>query len=389
MQNFVFHNPTKIIFGRNTIPAIGTETKLWGSRALLVYGRESIKNNGIYDQVISSLVDAGIKISEHGGVSSNPLLSHVRTGIAKVRKNNIDVIVAVGGGSVIDSAKAISAGAVVDHDVWKFFTGKKSIKKALPLSTILTIAGAGSEMNSGMVITNEESFRKFGFGNKRLFPKVSILDPETTFTVPPDYTAYGAVDAISHVLEFYMTASDPDTPLQDRIMEGLIENAMDACNRCLANPKDYNGRANLMWAATLSLNGLTAAGLGRVGFPMHMIEHSLSSLYNLPHGAGLSIIIPGWLRWFSQTNPARIASLTRRVFPEHSKTSNDSLQAKQGITLFHNWFGRIGSPTSLEEVDILKSDISKIAENALHLAKVWRLNSYNREIIENILHLSG
>jgi hypothetical protein len=389
MQNFVFHNPTKILFGRNTIPAIGTETRLWGSRALLVYGRDSIKKNGLYDKVIKSLTDADIRISEHGGVSPNPLLAHVRDGITKVKQDKIDVIVAVGGGSVIDSAKAISAGAVVEHDVWKFFTGKKSIKKSLPVCTILTIAGAGSEMNSGMVITNEETRQKFGFGNKRLYPKVSILDPEVTFTVPPDYTAYGAVDAISHVLEFYMTASDPDTPVQDRFMEGLIENAMDGCNRCLANPKDYNGRANLMWTSTLSLNGLTAAGLGRVGFPMHMIEHSLSSLYNIPHGAGLSIVIPGWLRWFSQTNSVRLASLTRRIFPEHEKTCNDNLQAKQGIIRLHNWFGKIGSPTSLEEVGIPKSDIPEIAENGLQLAKVWRLGSYNKEIIEEILHLSG
>ncbi len=388
MQNFVFNNPTKILFGRRTIPAIGAETKLWGSRALLIYGRESIKKNGLYDQVVKSLGEAGIKIIEHGGVTTNPLLAHVREGIKKAKQDNIDVIVAVGGGSVIDSAKAISAGAVIDHDVWKFFTGKKPIRKALPICTILTICGAGSEMNSGMVITNEETRQKFGFGNKRLYPKVSILDPEITFTVPPDYTAYGAVDAISHVLEFYMTASDPDTPVQDRIMEGLIENSMDACNRCLADPKDYNGRANLMWTATLSLNGLTAAGLGRVGFPMHMIEHSLSSLYDIPHGAGLSIIIPGWLRWFSRTNPARIASLTRRIFPEHEKTDSDKLQAEQGISLLRNWFDEIGSPTALADVDISESDIPEIAENALALAKVWRMKDYNKEIIEEILRLT-
>ena len=335
MQNFVFQNPTKILFGRQTIPAIGAETKLWGSRALLVYGQTSIKKKNLYNQVIKSLSDANIKVIEHGGVSSNPLLAHVRAGIDKAKQNEIDVIVAVGGGSVIDSAKAISAGAVVNHDVWKFFTGrnKKPIKKTLPICTILTIAGAGSEMNSGMVITNQETRQKFGFGNKLLYPKTSILDPEITFTVPPNYTAYGAVDAISHVLEFYMTVSDPDTPVQDRFMEGLIENAMTACNRCLAEPEDYNGRANMMWTSTLSLNGLTAAGLGRVGFPMHMIEHSLSSLYNLPHGAGLSIIIPGWLKWFSQINPTRIASLSRRIFPEHEKIYDDSLQAEQGITL--------------------------------------------------------
>jgi len=388
MQNFVFHNPTKILFGRNTVNSIGSESAAWGSKALLIYGKNSIKQNGLYDQVITSLQAAGIDVTEHGGVCPNPLLSHVRLGIEKVKKNNIEVIIAVGGGSVIDSAKAISAGALVEHDVWKFFTGKKSIKKTLPVTTVLTIAAAGSEMNSGMVITNDDTRGKFGFGNKLLYPKTSILDPEVTFTVQPDYTAYGAVDAVAHVLEFYMTASDPATSVQDRLMEGLVENAMDSCNRCLDAPEDYNARADLMWTATLALNGLTAAGLGRVGFPMHMIEHSLSALYDIPHGAGLSIVIPGWLRWFMRTNESRIANLGRRVFPPTDLAAySDEQMAQRAITMLHNWFGRIGSPTSLEEADIPKTDIPKIAENALALAKVWRLGDYDQETIEEILHL--
>ncbi len=386
MQNFVFHNTTKILFGRNTVAAIGPETAALGSRALLVYGRKSIKENGVYDEVVSSLQAAGLEVTDHGGVCSNPLLSHVRAGIEKAKKNNIDVIVAAGGGSVIDSAKAISAGTLVDHDVWKFFTGKKSIKKSLPLTTVLTLAAAGSEMNSGMVITNDDTREKFGFGNQRLYPKLSILNPEVTFSVPPDYTAYGAVDAISHVLEFYMTTDDPATPVQDRLMEGLIENAMDSCERCLDNPEDYNARADLMWTATLALNGLTAAGLGRVGFPMHMIEHSLSALYDIPHGAGLSIIIPGWLKWFSATNPARIARLAQRIFPTmDSEGYTDEEVAERAISILRNWFSRIDSPTSLQEIDVPGSDIAKIAENAVALAKIWRLKEYSRERIEEIL----
>ncbi len=387
MQNFVFHNTTKILFGRNTVASIGPETAAWGSRALLVYGRKSIRENGVYDQIVSSLHGAGVEITEHGGVSSNPLLSHVRSGIEKAKQNNVDVIVAAGGGSVIDSAKAISAGALVEHDVWKFFTGKKSIKKTIPLTTVLTLAAAGSEMNSGMVITNDDTREKFGFGNQRLYPKTSILNPEITFSVPPDYTAYGAVDALAHVLEFYMTAGDPATPVQDRLMEGLILNAMDSCDRCLKDPENYNGRADLMWTATLALNGLTAAGLGKVGFPMHMIEHSLSALYGIPHGAGLSIIIPGWLKWFSATNPARIAQLARRIFPTlDCEDYSDREMAQRAIIILRNWFGRVDSPISLQEVDIPASDIAKIAENAVALAKIWRLKEYSREKIEKILH---
>ncbi len=388
MQNFVFHIPTKVLFGRDTVPSIGPETAPWGTRCLLVHGRASSRRSGLLDRVRDSLAGAGVEIFEHGGVRSNPVLSHVREGIALARRHRVEVIVAVGGGSVIDEAKAIGAGSVVEHDVWKFFTGRKSMKKTLPLTTVLTLAAAGSEMNSGMVITNEETREKFGTGNQLLYPRTSILDPEVTFSVPPDYTAYGAVDAVAHVLEFYMTTRDPDTPVQDRIMEGLIENAMEACDRCLADPCDYGGRAALMWTATLALNGLTAAGLGRVGFPMHMIEHSLSALYDVPHGAGLSAVIPGWLTWHSQRAPARIAGLGRRLFPfpDMERCSEQEL-AVRTITILRNWFGRINSPASLQELGIPTADIPKIACNAMALAKAWRLHEYTAEIIEDILHL--
>lgn len=385
MQNFVFYNPTKIIFGRDTIPAIGPETAAWGTKALLVYGGGSIRKNGIYAQVTAALNEAGVEITEHGGVRSNPLLSHVNEGIARVKEQRLNVIVAVGGGSVLDSAKAISAGAVVEHDVWKFFIGKKTIRRVLPLTTVLTLAASGSEMNSSMVITNDATREKFGFGNRFLYPKTSILDPKATYSVPPDYTAYGAVDAISHVLEAYMTTRDPSTPVQDRFMEGLIRNAMDSCDRCLADPCDYQGRADLMWTATLALNGLAAAGLGRVGFPMHMIEHSLSALYNVPHGAGLSAVIPGWLRWQSGRDSKKIRQLGERIFDFKAKEIEASAAAT--IKILENWFGRVNSPVRLAELDIPPADIHAIAGNAVRLAKIWRLQEYSRETIEGILYL--
>ncbi len=388
MQNFVFYNPTKILFGRGTIPSIGAETAAFSRNVLLVYGQESIKKNGLYEIVTSSLKQAKISFVDHGGVQSNPTLSHVRQGIALVKEKNLGAVVAVGGGSVLDSAKAIGAGAVVAHDVWKFFTGKKSVKATLPVMTILTLAAAGSEMNSGMVLTNEETNEKFGFGHRLLYPKTSILDPEVTFTVPANYTAYGAIDAISHVLEFYMTTRDPDTPVQDRLMEGLILNSITSCDRCLKSPCDYNARANLMWTATLALNGLTAAGLGRVGFPMHMIEHSLSALYDVPHGAGLSVVIPGWLRWYSKKNPGRIASLGRHIFPETDKESLSEIDAAdKTILFFQNWFQKTKSPTTLTELGIAKKEIPQIAQNSLRLARIWRLKNYSQQRVENILSL--
>lgn len=385
MQNFVFYNPTKIIFGKGTIPSIGPETLAWGKKCLLVYGSGSIKKNNVYKQVTTSLNEAGIAIVEHGGVQSNPLLSHVQEGISKAKDEKVEVVVAVGGGSVLDSAKAICAGAVVDHDVWKFFSGKKSIKAALPLTTVLTLAASGSEMNSGMVITRDDTKEKFGFGNQKLYPRTSILDPETTYTVPKNYTAYGAVDAIAHVLEYYMTTEDPVTPVQDRFMEGLIINAMDSCERCLADLKDYNARADLMWTATLALNGLTGAGLGKVGFPMHMIEHSLSALYNIPHGAGLSIVIPGWLRWKSEIDADRISQLGSRIFridPRGSQPTPSTI-----IRRLENWFAKVKSPIRLNEVNIPEEDIHAIAQNALGLASFWRLDEYKQETIEEILSL--
>ena len=309
MKNFVLENPTKILFGRDTIGQIGVEARAFGNKALLVTGRQSLQASGIHAQICTSLKENGITIIAHDGVKSNPVLSHVRQGIALCKAHGIEVIIAAGGGSVIDEAKAIAAGSVVNHDVWKFFKGKAVITTPLPICTVLTLAASGSEMNGGMVITNDEINLKLGTGNKKLCPKVSILDPTATFSVPPNYTSYGAIDAIAHTLEFYFTAQDPKTPVQDRLMEGLIINLMEACDEALAEPNNYPARANLMWCATMALNGWTAAGLGMVGFPMHMIEHSMSALYDVPHGAGLSVVIPAWMHWAAARRPQKFAQL--------------------------------------------------------------------------------
>lgn len=383
MQNFVFHNPTKILFGKNTVPAIGNETALFGTKVLLVYGTGSIKQTGLYERVVESLQKAELTIFEHPGVQSNPVLSHVHQGIALAKKHNCQVVCAVGGGSVLDEAKAISAGSTVEHDVWKFFTGKKSVRNPLPLTSVLTLAASGSEMNSGMVITNEETKQKFGFANRHLHPKTSILDPTLTFSVPADYTAFGAVDAIAHVLEFYFTTEEPSTPVQDRLMEGLVINSMESCNKVLKNPEEYDARADLMWTATLALNGLTGAGLGKVGFPMHMIEHSLSAFYNVPHGAGLSAIIPGWMRFHAPLRPARFAQFAERVFD--IREGDDLEKAKQGIEQLCAWFRKVESPATLTELKIPTHEFAAIAENSMTLAKVWRMQGYDTAKIETIL----
>nr|WP_320009901.1 iron-containing alcohol dehydrogenase [uncultured Desulfobulbus sp.] len=383
MHNFVYHNPTKILFGQKTLSALGPETAAWGRKALFVYGKKSCKQSGLYDRVLQLLHETDITVIEHGGVQSNPLLSHVRLGIERAKNEGIEVVVAVGGGSVLDTAKAIAAGSVVPHDVWKFFTGKKGVKGTLPVVTVPTLAASGSEMNSGMVLTNNQTREKFGFGHRLLFPKVSILDPELTFSVPPDFTAYGAVDALSHVLEFYLTTQERETRVQDRLMEGLMENAISGCNRCLNNPRDYNARADLMWTSALALNGLTASGLGRVGFPMHLIEHSMSALYDVAHGAGLAVVMLGWLRAHVESHAARIAELGHRVF--QIREENEFSTAQQTIRSLHDWLLAIGVPTTLEELGIDPLEIEHLAENTQGLARVWRLREYSPQRVAAIL----
>jgi alcohol dehydrogenase YqhD (iron-dependent ADH family) len=385
MHNFVYHNPTKVIFGKATIPQTGKETAAYGARVLLLYGCHSAQSNGILQSVITSLEEAGCSVTEHGGIRPNPSLADVHVAIQRAKEENIEVICAVGGGSVIDAAKATSVGACVEHDVWKFFTGKKSIRQKLPLIAVSTLAASGSEMNSGMVLTNDDTQQKFGFGHRLLHPEVAIMDPETTFTVPANYTAYGAIDALAHILEFYMTTEQEGTNVQDRYMEGLAMSIMESCNHALLDSVNYQARASLMWSAALALNGLSAAGLGKVGFPMHLIEHSISALYGVPHGAGLSVVIPGWLQYQAGINSTRMCQFFRRVFD--IKQLNEEETVKHGISVLTGWFKHSGAPVTLQGLGIDPKEIKRLATNALPQAKIWRMREYTQERIEIILKL--
>jgi alcohol dehydrogenase YqhD (iron-dependent ADH family) len=233
------------------------------------------------------------------------------------------------------------------------------------------------------VITNEDTRQKFNIRTPAISPKVSILDPTATYTVPKDYTAYGAIDAISHVIEGYFTGSDSWTPIQDRLVEGLITTIMESTERILEDPEDYQGRATMMWAAALALNGLPVAGIGSYGFPNHMIEHSLSAIYNIAHGAGLSIVIPGWMRYVSRKSPAKFAQFAERVFAIHDDSPEQA--AEKGIDALKAWFEKIGGPTSLSTGNIPAKDVEMIAENAVMLAKKWNLTDYTRDVIADVL----
>ncbi|MDH4320267.1 MAG: iron-containing alcohol dehydrogenase [Desulfobulbaceae bacterium] len=382
MHDFIFHNPTKIIFGRDKEREIGAELKAAGVRKVLfVYGRNSIVTSGLFGRIVASLGESGIEFVEFGGVVSNPQLSHARQGVAIAKAEQVDAILAVGGGSVLDEAKGIAVGALADEDMWAFYEGRE-VERALPVFTVLTIAATGSEMNGNSVITNEKTKAKWNISSIHVYPQVSIINPALTCTVPPDYTAYSAVDAIAHVIEGYFT-KQPGSRLQDRLVESVIRTVIDTTDLIMEDPDNYAARAEFAWAATLALNGLTPAGIGPYGFPNHMIEHSLSALYDIAHGAGLAIVMPAWMRWYSTRThtPSQFDRFAAEIFGVHT--------AAAGIDALEQWFRKIGAPVRLAEAAIPGEDIERIAENAARLAKRWRLGeAYPAAVIAEILQLA-
>lgn len=380
MKAFTFHNPTKVIFGNgNVADATGSAVAETGKRPLLVYGKESIKANGTYDKVMASLKAAGVAdVVEFSGVKSNPCLSHLKEGITLAREAGVDVILAVGGGSVMDEAKGIAAGVFYEGDPWDFYSGAAAPEKALPLIVVPTLPATASEMNAGTVITNDSTKEKFGFFSEHLFPKVAVMDPELTHTVPENYTAYSGVDAISHLIEGYFTGDARWTPIQDRYVEGLVKTIMEATDRILENPEDNEARSVMMWSATLAWNGLGVSGVGNMGFPNHMIEHPLSGRYDIAHGAGLSIVIPAWMRFALDRYPEKLARFAREVFGLGS--------AEEGIDALEAWFKKIKSPTTLTEGGIPLEEIASIAEDAIKLGELWGISDYTREDVVRILN---
>lgn len=378
MDSFTYYNPTRIEFGRDKENTIGELLAHDGiKRVLLVYGTGSIKKNGLYQRVIKSLDKAGVEYVEFGGIVSNPLLSHVYDGINLAKSNNIGAVLAVGGGSVIDSAKAIAAGAVVETDVWDFFINKASIEKALPVYTIVTLAAAASEMNGNSVITNEATKQKYSIASVLLNPKISIVNPELMMSVTKDYLAYSAVDIIAHSIEVYFTATDHPN-FQSRLVESIIKTVMETTEILMEDPTNYDARAEFAWASSQALNGLTSSGTGGGNFPNHMIEHALSALFNIAHGAGLAIVIPAWMKWYKDKNLSQFERFAKEVFGKDS--------ADEGITTLQRWFDSIGAPVSLPKGNIPREAIPEIAQNAYGLAKMWGMgDAYSVQSIEDIL----
>lgn len=386
MKNFELCIPTKIVFGRGRVVEIGSYAKEYGKKLLLVYGKNSIKKSGIYDTVMKSLNDAGLTVFEHPGVKSNPILSHAKEGILTAKSNKVDFVLGVGGGSVIDEAKAIAAGALYDGDVWDFYKGSAKIKAALPVLSVLTIPATASEMNGGTVITNEETIQKYGFIDDHLLPKVSILDPTITYTIPADYTAYSAVDAIAHLIEGYFTHNQNPHPIQDRYVEGLVKTIMESAEIILKNPLDYEARATLMWAASLAWNGLSTAGVEDSSYPNHMFAHILGAQYDIAHGAALSIIIPAWMKYKYKENISQFAGFAEIIFGIKEKSSE--ISAIKGIEQLKSWFKKIGSPVSFKDAKLPEGGLEKLAGEIIDLSKIWGITGYNKQVIMDILNLS-
>lgn len=378
MENFEFFNPTRIIFGKGTENKIGEILKKDKiKKVLFVYGKESIKKIGLYDRVVKALRENNIEFIEHSGVKPNPVLSHTKEGIEKAKAEKANAVLAVGGGSVIDEGKTIAVGVRSKKDIWVYFKRGDEIKSALPVYTILTLAATGTEMNGFAVITNEETQEKLSISSEHIFPKVSILNPELTFSVSVQYQAYACVDVIAHVIEHYFSGKYCPI-LQSRFVEMIIKTAMQTTETILKEPDNYNARAEFMWAATLALNGLAKLGIKGGSFPNHMIAHALGALYDLAHGACLSIVIPAWMQWYKDRNIQQFERFAKEIF--NVKT------ADEGILEIKNRFKKIGAPVSLKDAGINESEISKIVDNAYNIAKVWQMKDvYNKQVLTEII----
>ena len=317
------------------------------------------------------------------GVKSNPVLSHVERGIELACKENVDVILGVGGGSVIDSAKVIAGGVKANHSCWDFFTFTRPVKDALPILAVATVSASASEMNNGAVLTKEDCCHKFGTASLFFQPKVAILDPTVLYSLNSQYSAYSSVDIITHMLEAYLNCLEPSTILQDRLHEGLIKTIMESTDIIMKYPDNYEARANIMWGSVFGFNGITTAGMGHSPFPAHMIEHALSALYDIAHGAGLSLVLPAWMFWAREEKKDRLARFAREVF---GVKNSDNLQAaREGAERLKSWFASIGAPVTLKDAKIPESDIEKIADNALNNAQMWGMTNYTKEVITEIL----
>lgn len=351
---FDFQNPTKVCFGAGTLARLGELAKEFGTHAMIVTGGGSVRRSGVFDKAVASLKAAGIAVSECEGVEPNPRITSVRKGADIVRKNGCDLVIALGGGSVMDASKVIAAAALYDGDAWDLIAHGQENRviptKALPVITVPTLAATGSETNSGAVISNDETKVKSFTSAPCLFPKVAVVDPELTLSVPKDQTAYGVCDLITHVMESYFNGID-GTPIQDGFAETVIRTAIEWGPKAVANGNDIAARTQVQWAALVALNGWVQVGT-QYKVPMHMIEHALSAHHNITHGAGLAIVGPAWMRFAARHRPERFAQYARTVFGIAADGKDAATLAEEGIAAYQAFLSSIGCPLHLSDVGI-------------------------------------
>jgi len=362
MDNFVFGNSTKIIFGRGTESQVGAEARAISTKVLIHYGGGSVKKSGLLDRVKDSLKAAGVAFVELGGVAPNPRLSLVHEGVALAGKEKVGLVLAVGGGSAIDSAKAIAMGVPYQGDVWDFFAGKAELTEVLPVATILTMPAAGSEASTASVITNEAGMLKRGFNSELLYPRFSILNPELAFTLPKAQVANGVADIMSHLFERYFTNSRP-VELTDRLIEATLRTVIDVAPRVLAKADDYDAWAELMWAGTIAHNNLL--NTGRVGdWASHDIEHELSASYDIAHGAGLAVVFPAWMKFNCKHDVSRFAQLASRVWGVDASFFEPERAALLGIARLEAFWSSLGLATRLSGLSIGSDKIDEMSSKA-------------------------
>lgn len=391
MINFEFSNPTKVIFGKGTEMEAGKEIKaLGGHRVLVHYSGTFLQENGTLDRIHQGLRDAGLEYVDLGGVVPNPRLQLVKEGIELCKKENIDFLLPVGGGSVIDSAKGIAYGLVNDFPLEDLLLGKVTTDKIAPLGCISTIAATGSETSNSMVITIENGMLKRAYNNDCARPKFAIMNPALTTTLPVYQTASGAADIMMHTMERYFT-NTPNVELIDRMSEGLLVAVRDAAPVAVETPNNYEARATLMWAGSLSHNGLT--GTGRISdFASHKIEHELGGMFDVAHGAGLCAVWGSWARYVYKTNPARFAQFAVRVFGVPENFFDLEATAIKGIEAWEDWCHKIGMPISLSQLGITPTDaqIDEMAEKCVATGggHVGFFQTLYKEDVAKILHMS-
>jgi alcohol dehydrogenase YqhD (iron-dependent ADH family) len=386
MKNFVLDLPTRIYFGKGQIENLGDAIKPYGNKVLVVTGRSSAKKYGVFDDVVEQLERNKIKWVEYRGISPNPRLREVLEGIEIAKKENILLILAVGGGSVIDAAKTMAFGRYASGDIWDYFLHYKAIEKALPVGAVLTLSATGSEMNGGAVITNEEKKQKYPYISDKLKPRFSILDPTYTFSVPKNQTAFGIADIFSHVVEQYFSPTT-DWWIPDRISEGILKTVIHWAPIAYNKHENYSSRANIMWASTMALNGIIATGK-ITDWATHEMEHELSAYYDIPHGEGLAVLQPYWMEYvLSRETEERFDIYGRNVWDIKGLTREET--ARKSIEETRNFFNSLGLPSKLSEVGIFDEYIGEMADNlGKREGTIGRFKELGSEDIEKIYRMA-